>query len=83
LIFDAYTSGNTKDVVDDMMDAGDMRYLDRAGRLFIVGREDDMIVSGGKTSTRVRSKMLSPNIRKSPTARSISPRVLEEQGLSL
>ncbi|MDT5265541.1 MAG: AMP-binding enzyme, partial [Mycobacterium sp.] len=27
-----------------MMDTGDMGYLDRAGRLFIVGREDDMIV---------------------------------------
>jgi acyl-CoA synthetase (AMP-forming)/AMP-acid ligase II len=48
LIFGAYTSGNTKDVVDDMMDTGDMDYLDRAGRLFIVGREDDIIVSGGK-----------------------------------
>jgi acyl-coenzyme A synthetase/AMP-(fatty) acid ligase len=48
LTFDAYTGGGTKDVVGDMMDTGDMGYFDEAGRLFIVGREDDMIVSGGE-----------------------------------
>jgi acyl-CoA synthetase (AMP-forming)/AMP-acid ligase II len=48
LTFDSYTSGGTKDVVGDMMDTGDMGYFDVKGRLFIVGREDDMIVSGGE-----------------------------------
>jgi acyl-CoA synthetase (AMP-forming)/AMP-acid ligase II len=48
LTFDAYTGGETKDVVAEMMDTGDRGYVDGKGRLFIVGREDDMIVSGGE-----------------------------------
>jgi acyl-CoA synthetase (AMP-forming)/AMP-acid ligase II len=36
-------------VVDSMTSTGDMGYVDESGRLFIVGREDDMIVSGGES----------------------------------
>ena len=48
LTFEGYTSGAAKDVVDNMTSTGDMGYFDSSGRLFIVGREDDMIVSGGE-----------------------------------
>jgi acyl-CoA synthetase (AMP-forming)/AMP-acid ligase II len=47
-LFDGYTSGNTKDFHDGFMASGDMGYLDDAGRLFVVGRDDEMIVSGGE-----------------------------------
>jgi acyl-CoA synthetase (AMP-forming)/AMP-acid ligase II len=46
--FDGYTSGTTKDFHDGFMASGDMGYLDDAGRLFVVGRDDEMIVSGGE-----------------------------------
>jgi acyl-CoA synthetase (AMP-forming)/AMP-acid ligase II len=46
--FDGYTSGATKDFHDGYMSSGDVGYLDSAGRLFVVGRDDEMIVSGGE-----------------------------------
>ncbi|WP_280825764.1 acyl-CoA ligase FadD12 [Mycobacterium sp. OTB74] len=46
--FDGYTSGATKDFDADYMSSGDIGYLDAAGRLFVVGRDDEMIVSGGE-----------------------------------
>ncbi|MGD1110499.1 MAG: AMP-binding protein [Mycobacterium sp.] len=48
MTFDGYTGGGGKDVVTKMTDTGDMGYFDEAGRLFIAGRADDMIVSGGE-----------------------------------
>ena len=46
--FDHYTGGGTKESVDGLMSSGDVGHLDQAGRLFVTGRADDMIVSGGE-----------------------------------
>lgn len=46
--FDGYTSGSTKDFHEGYMCSGDVGYVDEAGRLFVVGRDDEMIVSGGE-----------------------------------
>jgi acyl-CoA synthetase (AMP-forming)/AMP-acid ligase II len=47
LLFEGYTGGGSKVVIDGHMSSGDVGHLD-GGRLFIDGREDDMIVSGGE-----------------------------------
>jgi acyl-CoA synthetase (AMP-forming)/AMP-acid ligase II len=47
-LFDGYTSGTTKDFHEGFMSSGDVGYLDAEGRLFVVGRDDEMIVSGGE-----------------------------------
>ncbi len=46
--FDGYTSGPDKEFVEDFMVTGDVGRLDASGLLFVVGRDDDMIVSGGE-----------------------------------
>jgi acyl-CoA synthetase (AMP-forming)/AMP-acid ligase II len=48
LAFEGYTGGGSKDVIDGLLSSGDVGHLDEAGRLFIDGRDDDMIVSGGE-----------------------------------
>jgi fatty-acyl-CoA synthase len=48
LPFDGYTGGGSKDVIDGLMATGDVGHFDDAGRLFIDGRDDEMIVSGGE-----------------------------------
>jgi acyl-CoA synthetase (AMP-forming)/AMP-acid ligase II len=48
LVFGGYSDGSSKTVVDGRMSTGDLGHLDRFGRLFVDGREDDMIVSGGE-----------------------------------
>ncbi|MFE6862901.1 acyl-CoA synthetase [Nocardia sp. NPDC057668] len=46
--FEGYTGGGHKEIVRGLMSSGDVGHFDREGRLFIDGRDDDMIVSGGE-----------------------------------
>jgi fatty-acyl-CoA synthase len=48
LLFDGYTGGGSKDEIEGMMSTGDVGRFDSEGRLFIEGRDDEMIVSGGE-----------------------------------
>jgi acyl-CoA synthetase (AMP-forming)/AMP-acid ligase II/uncharacterized membrane protein len=48
MLFEGYTGGGKKDVIDGLMATGDVGRFDEAGRLFVEGRDDEMIVSGGE-----------------------------------
>jgi fatty-acyl-CoA synthase len=46
--FEGYTGGGGKEAIDGLLCSGDVGHLDSDGRLFIDGRDDEMIVSGGE-----------------------------------
>jgi acyl-CoA synthetase (AMP-forming)/AMP-acid ligase II len=48
LLFEGYTGGGSKDLIGNLMATGDVGRFDEGGRLFVEGRDDEMIVSGGE-----------------------------------
>jgi fatty-acyl-CoA synthase len=48
IVFEGYTGGGSKESIEGLLASGDIGHFDNAGRLFIDGRDDDMIVSGGE-----------------------------------
>jgi fatty-acyl-CoA synthase len=48
MAFEGYTGGGGKDVYEGLLSSGDVGHFDGEGRLFIDGRDDEMIVSGGE-----------------------------------
>jgi fatty-acyl-CoA synthase len=48
MAFEGYTGGGDKEHLDDLLSSGDVGHFDEEGRLFIDGRDDEMIVSGGE-----------------------------------
>jgi fatty-acyl-CoA synthase len=48
MLFEGYTGGGSKDQIAGLMATGDVGRFDEAGRLFVEGRDDEMIVSGGE-----------------------------------
>jgi fatty-acyl-CoA synthase len=48
LLFEGYTGGGRKDMIDGLMSSGDVGRFDEDGLLYVEGRDDEMIVSGGE-----------------------------------
>jgi acyl-CoA synthetase (AMP-forming)/AMP-acid ligase II/uncharacterized membrane protein len=48
MLFEGYTGGGSKDVLGNLMATGDVGRFDDGGRMFVEGRDDEMIVSGGE-----------------------------------
>jgi len=50
MLFEGYTGGGDKARIGSLMATGDVGHFDSDGRLFVDGRDDDMIVSGGENA---------------------------------
>jgi len=48
MLFEGYTGGGSKDVMGNLMATGDVGRFDEGGHMFVEGRDDEMIVSGGE-----------------------------------
>ncbi len=48
LLFEGYTGGGSKAMIDGLMSSGDVGRFDENGRLYVEGRDDEMIISGGE-----------------------------------
>ena len=48
MAFEGYTGGGRQGRLDGLLSSGDVGHFDDDGRLFIDGRDDEMIVSGGE-----------------------------------
>ena len=48
LLFEGYSGGGSKTMIDGLMSSGDVGRFDADGRLYVEGRDDEMIVSGGE-----------------------------------
>jgi fatty-acyl-CoA synthase len=48
MVFEGYTGGGNKQILEGLMSSGDVGHFDADGRLFVDGRDDEMIVSGGE-----------------------------------
>jgi acyl-CoA synthetase (AMP-forming)/AMP-acid ligase II/carbon monoxide dehydrogenase subunit G len=48
MLFEGYTGGGSRDIIGALMATGDVGRFDEGGRLFVEGRDDEMIVSGGE-----------------------------------
>jgi fatty-acyl-CoA synthase len=46
--FEGYTGGGHKQIIEGLMSSGDVGYFDEHGLLYVSGRDDEMIVSGGE-----------------------------------
>lgn len=46
--FAGYTDGRTKESIDGLQSSGDVGHFDHSGRLYIDGRDDDMVICGGE-----------------------------------